>query len=188
MSARVCLLRGVNVGGVKVPMAELKALAAAAGFGDPRTLLASGNLVVDSDAEPEVVAGELEQALEKRFGRRIDVIVRTPETWAAMMQANPFPTHAAEGGSKLLVMVMQDGVKAGAVEALRPFAAVGERVEAVGGDLFFWFPEGQGRSKMAEKAQPRLIGVGTGRNWNTVVKIAAMVERPSLPAARPTAG
>ena len=62
-----------------------------------------------------------------------------------------------------------------AVEALRGFAAGDERVESAGGGLFFWHPDGLGRSKMAEKAQPRLIGVGTGRNWNTVRKLAAMV-------------
>lgn len=174
MSPRICLLRGVNVGGVKVPMAELKALAAGAGFGDPRTLLASGNLVVDSDADPQAVAERLEQVIEGHFGRRIDVIVRTPAQWAAMMDANPFSEHAADGGSKLLVMVMKNGVKPGAVEALRAFATGGERLEAAGGELFFWFPEGQGRSKLAQMAQPRLIGVGTGRNWNTVVKLAAM--------------
>lgn len=174
MSARICLLRGVNVGGVKIPMAELKAVAAEAGLCDPRTLLASGNLVVESDAPPAKVADTLERAIEARFGRPIEVIVRTPSQWAAMIRANPFAEHAAEGGSKLLAMVMKDGIKAGAVEALRGFAAAGERVEAAGGDLFFWFPDGQGRSKMAEKAQPRLIGVGTGRNWNTVLKIAAL--------------
>lgn len=180
MSARICLLRGVNVGGVKVPMAELKAIAADAGFDNPRTLLASGNLVVDSDAAPDAVALKLEAGIEAHFGRRIEVVVRTPEQWAELIAANPFPAEAKDGGSKLLVMLMKDGIKPGAVEALRGFAAGEEKAEAVGGDLFFWHPDGIGRSKMAEKALPRLIGVGTGRNWNTVLKLAEMagVETP----------
>ena len=174
MSARICLLRGVNVGGVKVPMAELKAVAAEAGFEAPRTLLASGNLVVDSDAAPGAVADRLEAAIEAHFGRRIEVIVRTSFQWKAMIQANPFPAEAEENGSKLLVMVMKDGIRAGALGTLRDLAAGEEKVEAAGGDLFFWHPDGIGRSKMAEKAQPRLIGVGTGRNWNTVLKLAEL--------------
>lgn len=174
MSARICLLRGVNVGGVKVPMAELKAIASEAGFDNPRTLLASGNLVVDSDAPPETVADKLEAGIEAHFGRRIEVVVRTPGQWTALMAANPFPTQAKENGSKLLVMIMKDGIKEGAVETLRGFAVGEERVEAVAGDLFFWHPDGIGRSKMAEKALPRLIGVGTGRNWNTVLKLAEL--------------
>lgn len=103
------------------------------------------------------------------------MIVRTPKQWSALMAANPFTDEAGIDGSKLLIMVMKAGIKDGAVEALRGFAAGDERVEPVGGDLFFWHPDGLGRSKMAEKAQPRLIGVGTGRNWNTVQKLAAMV-------------
>jgi uncharacterized protein (DUF1697 family) len=175
MTHRICLLRGVNVGGVKVPMAELKAVAAEAGFAEPRTLLASGNLVIESGAEPSAVEAALEAGLEKRFGRRIEVIVRTPEQWTRLMAANPFPDEARGDGAKLLVLVMKGDVRDGAVEALRGFAAGEEKVEAAGGDLFFWHPDGIGRSKMAEKAQPRLIGVGTGRNWNTVLKLAEMV-------------
>lgn len=175
MSERICLLRGVNVGGVKVPMAELKAIAVEAGFANPRTLLASGNLVIESDADPTDVEARLEKGIAAHFGRPIEVIVRTPAQWAALMAANPFTDEAGIDGSRLLAMVMKAGIKDGAVEALRAFAAGDERVEAVGGDLFFWHPDGLGRSKMAEKAQPRLIGVGTGRNWNTVRKLAAMV-------------
>ena len=72
-------------------------------------------------------------------------------------------------------MIMKDGVKPGAVEALTAFAQGEEQVAEAGGDLFFWHPDGMGRSVMAGKALPRLIGVGTGRNWNTVEKLAAMV-------------
>ena len=175
MSERICLLRGVNVGGVKVPMADLKAIAVEAGFANPRTPLASGNLVIESDADPTDVEARLEKGIAAHFGRPIEVIVRTPPQWSALMAANPFADEAGIDGSKLLVMVMKERIKDGAVEALRGFAAGAERVESVGGDLFFWHPDGLGRSKMAEKAQPRLIGVGTGRNWNTVRKLAAMV-------------
>jgi uncharacterized protein (DUF1697 family) len=182
MADRICLLRGVNVGGVKVPMADLKAIATAAGFGDPRTLLASGNLVVESDAAPFEIETRLETSIQANFGRRIDVIVRTPDQWAALMAANPFVAEAASdgGGSRLLVMVMKSGMDPGAVDALRALACDGERVEAVsvaGGEaLYMWHPNGMGRSKMAEKAVPRLIGLGTGRNWNTVIKLATLAE------------
>ena len=72
-------------------------------------------------------------------------------------------------------MVMKDGIKPGALEACRDLAEGGERVEAVDGVLYFWFPNGQGQSAIFKKATPRLLGVGTGRNWNTVLKLAEMV-------------
>jgi uncharacterized protein (DUF1697 family) len=177
---RICLLRGVNVGGVKVEMEALRSVATSAGFTNPRTLLASGNLVIDGDVAPGEVEARLEAGLEARFGRRIEVIVRTPEQWRALVDANPFPAEAASegGGAKVLVLVMKAGLAPGSVEALRTHAVGEERATSVsldGGDaLFLWHPDGIGRSKMAEKAVPRLLGVGTGRNWNTVLKLLAL--------------
>lgn len=174
MTARICLLRGVNVGGVKVTMAELKALASALGWGNPRTLLASGNLVLDHDGEPAAMAQALEGALEAHFKRRIEVIVRTPEAWSGLMAANPFTNEALIDPSRLLVQVMKDKSLDGACEALRAFAQADEAVAEVEGALFMWCPNGIGSSLMAEKAAPRLIGTATARNWNTIVKLGAL--------------
>lgn len=174
---RIILFRAMNTGGVRAPVGEQRAMARALGLGDPRTLLASGNLVVESAADPRALEAVIEAETERRFGRRIETIVRTPAQWAALIAANPLTREAAEAPSQLLLMVMKAGVKPGGLDALRAFATEDERVEPICGDdaLVFWHPGGLGRSKMAEKAQPRLIGTGTGRNWNTVLKLAAMV-------------
>lgn len=175
MDQRIILFRGMNTGGVRAPVAEQRAMAAEVGLGNPRTLLASGNLVVESDRDPARLEGDVEAAMEARFGLKVAVMVRTLADWRSLIDANPFGSEAAAEPSKVLAMVMKAGVKADALEACRALAEGGERVEAVGGVLYFWFPEGQGRSKMAEKATPRLLGMGTGRNWNTVLKLGAMV-------------
>ncbi len=177
---RIILFRGMNTGGVRAPVAEQRAMAEAMGLRNPRTLLASGNLVVESERDPAAMEAAIEAETEQRFGRRIETIVRTSDQWAAMIAANPMPAEAAAEPSRLLVTVMKAGVRPGGLEALRAFAAGQERIEAVSAAgraaLFSWHPDGLGRSRMAEKAQPRLIGVGTGRNWNTVLKLAAMVD------------
>lgn len=176
---RIILFRGMNTGGVRAPVAEQRAMAEAMGLGNPRTLLASGNLVVESDRDPRVLEAAIEAAYAERFGHTATAIVRTPDQWAALIAANPMPDQARAAPSRFLVMVMKDAIKPGALEAIRALAVVEERVEAVsvaGGEaLFFWHPDGIGQSRMAEKAQPRLIGVGTGRNWNTMLKLAAMI-------------
>ena len=73
-------------------------------------------------------------------------------------------------------------------DALRAFAVGDERVEATAGALWFFHPDGIGRSKMAEKAtQVRLTGMGTARNWNTALKLAEMVgvANPGEPRGAP---
>lgn len=175
MEQRIILFRGMNTGGVRAPVAEQRAMATEMGLANPRTLLASGNLVVGSDREPARLEGEVEAAMEARFGLKVAVMVRTPADWQGLIAANPFADEASAEPGKVLAMVMKAGIKAGALDACRALAEGGERVEAVGDVLYFWFPNGQGQSGIFKKATPRMLGMGTGRNWNTVLKLGAMV-------------
>ena len=175
MTHRIILFRGMNTGGVRAPVAEQRAMAEEMGLKNPRTLLASGNLVVESDRPTARLEDEIETAMERRFGLKIAAMVRTPDQWAELVAANPFPEEAAAHPSRTLAMVMKAGIQAGALEACRALAEGGERVEAAGDVLWFWFPNGQGQSVIFKRATPRLLGMGTGRNWNTVLKLAEMV-------------
>ena len=175
MTHRIILFRGMNTGGVRAPVGEQRAMAEAMGLKNPRTLQASGNLVVESGKATAALEHDIETAMDKTFGLKVAAMARTPDQWAKLIAANPFPKEAAAHPSKVVAMVMKDGIKAGALEACRELAAGGERVEAVEGVLYFWFPNGQGESGIFKKATPRLLGMGTGRNWNTVLKLGEMV-------------
>ena len=178
---RIILFRGMNTGGVRAPVAEQRAMAEAMGLGRPRTLLASGNLVVESDRETDGLEADVEIEMARRFGVKVAAMVRTTRQWAGLIAANPFQDEALAHPSKVVAIVMKGGIRDGAVEASRALARGGEAVEArtgtgIGGDvLYFWFPEGQGESGIFNKATPRLLGMGTGRNWNTVLKLGEMV-------------
>jgi len=172
---RIVLFRGMNTGGVRAPVGEQRAMAEAMGLKNPRTLQASGNLVVESGKATAALEGDIEAEMERRFGLKVAAMVRTPEQWSRLIAANPFPEEAAARPAKVLAMVMKDGIKDGALEACRELAEGGERVEAVDDVLYFWFPYGQGQSAIFKKATPRMLGMGTGRNWNTVLKLAEMV-------------
>lgn len=173
---RIILFRGMNTGGVRAPVVEQRAMAEAMGLKNPRTLLASGNLVVESDRDPGELEADIEAAMLDRFGLTISAMVRTDRQWSELISANPFPDQARAQPSRLLVMVMKLRPTPEAVEAVRAFAAGEEGLIETPEALWFWHPDGIGQSKMAEKAtQVRLLGMGTARNWNTVMKLADMV-------------
>src|SRR5690606_15921163 len=106
---------------------------------------------------------------------KVAAMARTPGQWSKLVAANPFREEAAAHPAKVLAMVMKDGIKDGALEACRALAEGGEAVEAADDVLYFWFPNGQGESAIFKKTTPRMLGMGTGRNWNTVLKLAEMV-------------
>jgi uncharacterized protein (DUF1697 family) len=166
---QVALLRGVNLGGRKVVMSELRAACEAAGFSDVRTLVASGNLVLRSKLTGAKLESKLEQLILNDLELKTDVFVRDGAQLAAIVAANPFKAFARTQPSFLVVNFMRGPASAAEREAMAKTSLTGEEVKQGDGCLYITFPEGQGVSKLK---MPKL---GTARNWNTVTKLAAML-------------
>ncbi|MFI6103415.1 DUF1697 domain-containing protein [Streptomyces sp. NPDC051310] len=176
------LLRGINVGGRRqVPMAQLRALLAELGYGDARTYLQSGNAVFTAaagtaPADEQALGAELEQAIEKHFGFRVDCLVRSGPYLSAVADACPFPAAELQG-KQLHVTFFSGPVGPERYASLDREAFLPEEFSLGDRALYLYAPEGLGRSKLAEAlARPALNKgvVGTTRNWNTVVKLVEM--------------
>jgi uncharacterized protein (DUF1697 family) len=175
MKRFVALLRGINVAGQrKVPMADLRALAAELGLGNPRTLIASGNLIFESDSEPASLEALIEEGIKQRFGFPVDVMVRSAVQWISYCSANPFPAESESSPKFLLLYVGKQEISDTAVAMLRGRAAPEEKIARTGEAIWIHFANGGGRSKLSGGPRP---GLWTGRNWLTVLKIRAMLEQ-----------
>jgi uncharacterized protein (DUF1697 family) len=169
------LLRGINVGGAKkVPMADLRTLAASLGFSDPKTLLQSGNLVFDAKATAQHVEKKLETAVRDRFGFESKIVVRSAEDWPGIIERNPFAAEASRDPGRLIVLFLREAPPKSAEQALKK-AIVGREVSRViGREAYIYYPDGSGLSKLTVPViEKSLATTGTGRNWNTTLKIAA---------------
>ena len=105
MARLIALLRAVNVGGRKLPMAELRALCGELGWKDARTYIQSGNLVFSASGKTETLEGQLEKGIKEKFGLDVPVIVRTAAQWAAYVAANPFSKVARDEPNRLIGLV-----------------------------------------------------------------------------------
>ena len=166
MTSFVALLRAVNVGGTgKLAMGDLRALCERAGFEDVRTYLQSGNVVFRSTRSEREVKAALERALAAWMGKPVAVLVRAGAELASVLAHNPFP--GAEP-SRVVVLFLDVAPRR---EALAGLAIPGrEAVVLRGRELFIHYPDGIGRSKL----RVPLAGSGTGRNLNTVARLAEM--------------
>ncbi len=176
MAAVAALLRAVNVGGHgKVPMDRLREVCEGLGHREVATYLQSGNVVFRPAVhEPAAIVAGLEAALAAAFGARIDVILRTGVELRAVLDGSPFRDEAAADPAKLLVLFLRDTPPADAMDRLAARHKGPERFALVGRDLHIHFPDGMGRSKLSTPVIEKTVGLGTGRNWNTVTALARM--------------
>ena len=203
----VALLRAVNVGGTKLPMADLRALLEGLGLTNVRTYLQSGNAVFDAGdgTEPSsVLASAIEVRIERDLGPRVGVLVLPGESMADMVAANPFlATEAATAAvdEKILHATFLFGAhgEADFGEAsdaaycavykatfgkLELPSADGEEAAFVGAPplatpvVYLKLPHGYGRTKLNNAWFERKLGTAaTTRNWRTVLALTDMVSR-----------
>ena len=174
MQSIICLLRGTNVGGKRaVKMNVLRALIESLGHTSVRTHIQSGNVVFETkERNLNRLTEQLERALEKTFGFPIPVMLRTREELEAVIRTNPFAKHSAVESSKLLVLFHGEGALKTAAERVRAIKADPEIVHYLGRELYVYFPNGVGKTKLPLASLDKAVGVATtGRNWNTVLKL-----------------
>lgn len=127
------------------------------------------------------MAKELASALEKHTGAPVGVILRTHEELGRVIAANPFVEEAVADGARVHVAFLAGQALPTAKAALdgivAKYPARRDRYHLAGDAVYFHFPDGAGESKFTGKSLDKAIGViGTGRNWNTVLKLHAMSE------------
>jgi uncharacterized protein (DUF1697 family) len=178
MSRFIALLRAVNVGGRKVPMADLRALCGDLGWKKVATYIQSGNIVFDAKGKPEALECELEAAIAKKFGFDVPVIVRSAAQWGRIVAGNPFARAAEETPNWVLLGLAKQALKPDAAAAIAAKGVAGEKVEAAGEALWFHYPEGVGTSKLTPALIDRAAGSPvTARNWRTVLTLEEMAKQ-----------
>jgi uncharacterized protein (DUF1697 family) len=172
MPTQVALLRGINLGARnRVPMGELREHLSSLGYGDVRTLLQSGNVVLDADVPPERLAADLESALAERFGVRSPVVVRTRAQLARVVALDPLRA-VVENDKLYQVSFLSAEPPRAAVEWLAAADVEPERFVHAGREIYAWHPNGIHASPLARLLSDKRLGVtATARNWSTTVKL-----------------
>lgn len=170
MSLRVHLLRAVNVGGAKLPMAELREIAAELGATRISTYIASGNLLcVPPD---DGFDRALEAAIERRFGFFREVISRTAAEMQAALDAHPF--EVIEPKFSYVTFLLREPT-AEAIAKARAFETGDDRWDVLGREMHIRYAGGAGRPQMKDASIGRALAVpGTARNLNSV---RALIDR-----------
>jgi uncharacterized protein (DUF1697 family) len=168
----VSLLRGVNVGKIKVTSAALAAMARDLGLDDVRTVLASGNLLFSSDDAPADLKARIEAGLRETFGYDAWIVLTTAKHVGAVIDAYPF--RADDAAYQPYVLFGSEQPVLDEIAAAAPgIAADDERVAPGDGVVYWECPKGSTLdtpfAKLIAKAKYR--STTTNRNLRTLRKL-----------------
>ncbi len=177
MDVRICMLRGVNVGGhAKIRMEALRTLFVALGMHAPRTLIQSGNVVFATDERnPARLTQIIEQGIEREFGFRPAVLLRSSAEMKAVIARNPFARRRGIHPAKLHVTFLAAPPTREDLDLVLKLNIQPEELRISGRELYIHYPNGAGKSKLPIAAILKILKIhGTARNWNTVTRLLGM--------------
>ncbi|MEU3472317.1 DUF1697 domain-containing protein [Rhodococcus sp. NPDC006774] len=174
MSEWVVLLRGINVGGINIKMADLRGALTSAGFTDVRTVLATGNVLLGSSLSVDAVKAQTESTLAETFGYQAWVVVLDVTTLRAIVESYPFDAER-EGWHPYVVFGSDD-------KHLTELSALADELDpeleriAEGNSVLYWeVRKGNTTDSTFGKAtaKAKYKATTTTRNVRTLVKILA---------------
>jgi uncharacterized protein (DUF1697 family) len=180
MAVMICMLRGVNVGAHnRVRMEALRALCESLKLREPQTYVQSGNVIFKTDEHDLVkLAKRIESAMEKKFGFRTDVVLRSTAEMREVVARNPVAKRRGIEPNKLLVTFLASDPGEEARVKVRAIECAPEELWVEDREVYIYFSNGLARPKLSWPTIPKTLKVsGTARNWNSVVKMLEMAEK-----------
>jgi uncharacterized protein (DUF1697 family) len=178
MPITIALLRGINVGGKRMKMADLRYLFDDMGFSDAKTMLQTGNVVFETDvSDHQELVTRIEASIQEEFGFESKIIIRSQAELIHIFENSPFTAQQLTEPSKSAVIFLGGTPDAAAIDDLMQAHDGPETVTVRGQEVFAFYPEGMGRSTLDHKLIEKSLKVnGTARNWNTVTKLIALAD------------
>jgi uncharacterized protein (DUF1697 family) len=171
MTSYAVFLRGINVGGINIRMADLKEALKVGPFTGVKTLLASGNVVLASDLDPAAVKKEFEATLRKAFGYDAWVVVLTADRVSELVAACSYP---ADDKTTHTYLTLASDTAALDELFTTGKALDGTEQERLGPEAMAWLAPAGGTlespfSKLS--AKPKYKASTTTRNLRTMIKV-----------------
>ena len=141
-----------------------------------KSYIQSGNVIFESDElDTSHLAKQIGAQIEQTFGFFVPIMIRTPEQFHDLLENNPFLGEKTEEIKQLYVTFLDESPPIRALDALVKFATKSEEFHLRGKEIYLFYPNGTGRSKLSNNLIERKLGItATTRNWRTVNKLVEL--------------
>jgi uncharacterized protein (DUF1697 family) len=171
MARYAAFLRGVNVGGVNLKMADVAKAFEDVGFTSVRTVLASGNVLLESRSGFDAVRMKAEKALRDAFGYDAWVLAYDMDTVGEISENYPFDRDV-EGHHSYVTFVTDEEVL-DELAGLADEAGPDEKIKRGDGVIYWQVPKTGTLDTTIGKTmgKKRYKSSTTTRNLRTIEKV-----------------
>ena len=157
-----------------MPLPKLRAACEKLGLRDVKSYIASGNLYFRSSLQAAECSRILSAAISK-FGLKLEAFTRSGVALDRIIAENPFLEAARQRPAQLAAILFDDEFDEALVKELLAWPGP-EALAVRPGVVYVDYVVGQGRSKInSPTIERRMKRVGTARNWNTILKMRALI-------------
>ena len=164
-------LRGINVGNIRVPMADLRSCLNNIGLADISTYLQTGNVTFESTLTEEKLKPLIEQQLTQTFNYTAYILLYPQSILEGIITAYPFQT---EENTHRYAIFCDDQATIDSLMSVRDSLDHSTEDIAAGEHVVYWrVPKGMTLDTAFSKhaAKPQFKAVTTNRNLNTLQKM-----------------
>ena len=170
----ISLLRGINVGGhKKIKMLDLKALYLSLNFTEVITYIQSGNVIFTTPLlDEEKISTLIADAIQKRYGFDVPIIIRTAEVWEKVISRYPFSVDPIENATTVCLILLSKEPNIEDVTTLQSFVMPPDQLHVEKNNIYLSTPNGYGKTKLSNNFIEKKLEVkATTRNWKSILKI-----------------
>jgi uncharacterized protein (DUF1697 family) len=174
MKTYIILLRGVMpVGKNRTPMTQLREVLTKAGFGNARTYIASGNVLIDTKLSIQEAEKQVHDLILKHIGPDLVVIARTGDQLQKVLDENPFTD--GYDLKRVFFGSLAEQPSEQKVQELINQDYSPEEVVITENAIYTYIPGNYTRSRLAGNFIEKKLGVSTTfRNFNTMTRLIEM--------------
>ena len=174
MKKCIALLRGINVGGhKKFPKAEQLEMLSKLGFKNPQVYIHTGNWVFETDEKEAVVSVKISEAILKKYGWEVPVIVIKAKDFSTIFENCPFTGEQKE---KSYFALLSESPSSDNITIFKSFSFPEEEYYLRERCMYSFSTISAARVKMNTNFIEKKLKVSaTSRNYKTMVKIISLV-------------
>jgi uncharacterized protein (DUF1697 family) len=179
MTTYIALLRGVNVGNIRIKMDALKVMCANIGLQKVETFIQSGNIIFQyKKSTTAFLENKIAVAIKNTFGFTILVLVKEKEALKEIISNNPFIKDKKKDIAFFHVTFLAETPTESLYNKLIEGNYEEDEFIIVDDAVYLYCPNSYSKSKLTNKfLETKLKVSATTRNWKTTNKLLSIIEK-----------